>query len=190
MSTIQDLVQQVRQDFLMSKRDLLALTKSGPEDVMRRLTAGLQLDAQAQDDVSMFVPLVDQKGFAGQVAREDFKRELGKAISRSFLRILRNGAIEFVAKLTDEAEAQYEDIEIAAGQRSPRAVVPPPPPPKSAQQQLEDEVVSDYATLSSDAMRKKMNSNVAYRETFKRLSDTDRLQSRVTTFTNLDAESR
>ncbi len=185
MSTIENLVQEVRQDFLRCNRDLLALTKNGPEDIMRRLTSALMLNDQAQDDVTMFVPLVDQKGFAGQVAREDFKRELGKAICKCFLQIQHNYVVEFVAKLTDEAETQLENIEIAAGQRTLRAVVPPPPPPKSAQQQLEDEVIADYAALSSDKMRAKMNNNVAYRETFRRLSDTDRLQSKVTTYTDI-----
>jgi hypothetical protein len=182
MSTVTKLVEEVRIEFLSSSRDLLALTKNGVNDAMRRVAAAMSLDTQAQENVLLYADAVDQSGFAGEVARADFKREMYRATCVAFLRVQRNCVIEFVSRLTPEALTQLEDIEIAAGQRTPRPVVAPPPPPKSAAEQLEDQVIADYnGALSTDKMRAKMNSNVAYRNTFNRLSENGKLESRVTT---------
>jgi hypothetical protein len=60
-------------------------------------------------------------------------------------------------------------------------VAPPPPPPLSAAEQLEAQVIADYKALPAAKMRAKMNTNVAYREMFNRLSESGKLESRVTT---------
>jgi hypothetical protein len=185
MSTTNDLTQQAKERFLDVNRDLLALTKNGPIDIFRRISASLALNTQAQDDVMSVVSasdgtnLLDQKGFAGQCAREDFSREMYLAICRSFLRIQRNCVIEFVAKLTPEALEQLEDIEIVAGQRAPRAVVPPPPPAPTAAEQLEEEVRRDWKFLPTAKVRLKMN-NAAYKKIFDRLMDSGQLASQCT----------
>jgi hypothetical protein len=136
VSTVNILVENVRADFLSNNRDVLALTKNGVNDVMRRVAAAMALDTQAQADVLFYTDAMDQKGYAGEVARADFKREMYRATCVAFLRVQRNCVIEFVSRLTPEALAQLEDIEIAAGERAPRSVVPPPPPPKSAQDRI------------------------------------------------------
>jgi hypothetical protein len=184
MSTINTLVANVREDFLRCNADLLALTKNGADDVMRRISAALALDEKSQSDVMFYTDtaVLEQRGYAGEVARADFKKELYKATCRGFIKIQHNYVIEFVAKLTSEAQEQLEDIEIAAGERAPRPVEPPPPPPKSAQELLEEQVIADYNGLSTDKMRAKMNSNVAYRETFNRLSESGKLETRVTSY--------
>jgi hypothetical protein len=177
-STINNLVQEVRQDFLKSNRDLLALTTNGPEDVMRRLTSALSLDSQAQADVTFYSDLdvLDQKGFAGEVARADFRRELYRACCVGFLKIQHNLVVTFAAKLTPEALAQLEDIEIAAGVRAPRPIVPPPPPPLTAAEQLEAEVRRDWKHLPSSEIKRKRN-NVAYRAMFDKLEAAGQLAS-------------
>jgi hypothetical protein len=185
MSTINTLVQNVRESFLRNNADLLALTKNGADDVMRRITAALSLDEESKSDVLIYADteVLEQRGYAGEVARADFTRELYKGTCRAFLRVNRNHAIEFVAQLTPEAIIQFQDIEIAAGERAPRPVEPPPPPPKSAQELLEEQVIADYnGALSTGKMRAKMNSNVAYRETFNRLSESGKLETRVTSY--------
>jgi hypothetical protein len=191
MSTTNDLTQQAKNEFLDFNRNVLAYTEKGPTDIFKRITAALILDQEAQSDVMMYAPLVDQKGYAGQVAREDFSREIYKAICKCFLRIQRNGVVTFVAKLSGEALAELEAIEVSAGVREAPAPIAPPPPPKSAREQLEDQVIADYnGALSTEKLRKKVNSDAAYRETFNRLSDSDRLQSRITTYTDGGAEFR
>jgi hypothetical protein len=178
MSTINDLVHEVRQDFLKRNRDLLALTKNGPEDLMRRITASLALNSEAQEEVMFWArpELLDQKGYAGSVAREDFKKEMYVAVCKSFLKIQQNLVVEFVARLTPEASTQLEDIEITGGQRAPRAVVPPPPPPKSAQELLTEEVKRDWVHLRTAEVRRKCN-NKAYKAEFDRLMAANELAS-------------
>jgi hypothetical protein len=87
--------------------------------------------------------------------------------------------IEFATKLTDEALTELEDIEITAGQRAPRAVVPPPTPPLSAAEQLEAQVREDWHRLETSKMRKKMN-DPAYRAVVDKLMADGSLESRVT----------
>src|SRR5258708_23150521 len=98
MSKISTAVQEVRTEFLQEHRDLLAFTKNGADDVMRRVTASLALDTQAKEEVQFYTSAVDQSGYAGQVALADFKRELHRSIARAFLDCQRNFVIEFVAR--------------------------------------------------------------------------------------------
>jgi hypothetical protein len=128
MSTPNDLTQAAKEKFLDLNRNLLAFTTNGPNDVFRRISAALALDPEAQNDVMMFAPLVDQKGFAGKIARDDFSREIYKAICKCFLRIQNNLVVTFVSKLSGEALAELEAIEVAAGVREAPAPIAPPPP--------------------------------------------------------------
>jgi len=82
-------------------------------------------------------------------------------------------------KFTQEAADQYTEIRYIAGELE-RPVAAKPVIVKTPQEILEDEVISDYATLSGDKMRAKMNANRAYRDTYNRLAETNRLESRVT----------
>ncbi|MCU1240577.1 MAG: hypothetical protein JWO71_1303 [Candidatus Acidoferrum typicum] len=189
MSTTNDLTQQAKNDFLDRNRDLLALTTNGPNDVFKRISAALALDSEAQDDVMMYAPLVDQPNYAGQVAREDFSREIYKAICKSFLEIQRNLVVTFAAKLTPEALEQLEDIEISAGARPPRPIVPPPPAPPTAAEQLEAEVRRDWVHLRSSEVKRKCN-NAGYRAMFDKLMATGQLESFCTSLHDGAAEFR
>jgi hypothetical protein len=176
MSKVTEAVQEVRIEFLQQHRNLLAFAKEGADGVMRRVSSAAALDSQAKEDVLMYAPLVDQSGYAGEVALADFKRELHRSVARAFLECQRNLVIEFVAKISGEALAELEDIEIAAGQRPPRAVVPPPPPPLTAEQQLEAEVRTDWKHLRSSEIKRKRN-NAAYRTMFDKLEAAGQLAS-------------
>jgi hypothetical protein len=189
MSKVSEAVQEVRNEFLQEHRDLLAFTKNGADDVMRRVSAALALDQSAKEDVQFYSGAVDQSGYAGVVALADFKRELHRSIARAFLECQRNLVIEFVARLTPEAEIQLEDIEIAAGQRAPRAAVPPPPPPKSAQELLTEEVKRDWVHLRTQEVRRKLNNKI-YKAEFDRLMNAGELKSQVTSYTDGGAEFR
>jgi hypothetical protein len=71
---------------------------------------------------------------------------------------------------------QLEDIEILAGIRAPRPIVPPPPPPLSAEEQLEAEVRKDWVHLESKEIKRKLN-NPAYRAVFDKLEAAGQLAS-------------
>jgi hypothetical protein len=189
MSKVTEAVQEVRNEFLQQHRNLLAFAKEGADGVMRRVSAAAALDSQAKEDVLMYAPLVDQSGYAGEVALADFKRELHRSVARAFLECQRNLVIEFVAKLSGEALAELEDIEICAGVRAPRPIVPPPPPTPTAAEQLEAEVRRDWVHLRTAEVKLKLN-NKAYKAVFDRLMDSGQLASQVTAFTDGGAEFR
>jgi hypothetical protein len=183
MNTINTLVQNVRESFLRNNADLLALTKNGADDVMRRVSAALALDQKLQDDVMIYADHLDQpNSYARGVSRADFQREMYAATCTAFLKVQHNYIIEFVAKLTPEAQAQLEDIEIAAGQREPRPVEPPPPPPKSAQELLDEQIRDDWAHLSSDKIKAKCRTNPAYKARLDQLMD--ELPTQCTSYTD------
>jgi hypothetical protein len=188
MSKVTEAVQDVRNEFLREHRDLLAFTKNGADDVMRRAAAAAALDPQAKQDVLMYASVIDQRGFAGEIGLADFKREMRRAIARAFLECQKNFVIEFVARLTPEAVEQLENIEIVAGVRAPRPVVPPPPPPPTAAEQLEAEVRRDWVHLRTAEVKGKLN-NRAYKQCFDRLMAADQLKSQVTT-SYLDGEAQ
>jgi hypothetical protein len=186
MSTASDLTQQAKDEFLKKNANLLALTKNGANDVFKRISASLALDEGARADVEFLMDTIDQKGHAGQIARADFKSEVYKQICRSFLRVQRNAVILFVARLTAEAEAELDGIEVAAGERQP---APPPPPQKSPQELLDEEVRSDWKTLRTDKLKLKLN-NRDYKNAFDRLMAANELESIATTYTDGLAEFR
>ena len=190
MSSANDLTQKAKELFMDISRDLLALTKDGPNGVFKRIAASLALDTEAQSDCLLYADILDQKsGYARDQARDDFRNSMLVAICKSYLRIQRNGVVQYVSKLTPEAAEQLELIEILAGERAPHAVVPPPPPPKSAQEQLEDQVRDDWKRLETSKMKAKLN-NAAYRVVFDKLMADGSLESQITSLTDGGAEFR
>jgi hypothetical protein len=176
MSTTNDLTQAAKNDFLDRNRNLLALTTNGPNDVFRRISAALALDSDAQTDVMLFADAVDQKGYAGQVARKDFQEAMYVVICKSFLRIQQNLVVTFASKLTPEALTELEAIEVSAGVREAPAPIAPPPPPLSAEEQLEAEVRKDWVHLASKEIKRKRN-NAAYRAMSEKLMAANQLES-------------
>jgi hypothetical protein len=189
MSTVNNLTQAAKEEFLDRNRNLLALTKNGANDVFRRISAALALDSDAQTDVMLFADVVDQPGFAGQVARKDFQEAMYVAICKSFIRVQQNLVVTFAAKLTPEALAELEAIEVAAGVREAPAPIAPPPPPLTAAEQLEAEVRRDWVHLRTSEVKRKLN-NRAYKAEFDRLMAAGDLKSQVTAYTDGAAEFR
>jgi hypothetical protein len=190
MSITNDLTQKAKDLFLDVNKDLLALTKTGPNDAFKRIAAALALDSEAQANCLLYVDILDQRNqYAREMARDNFRNEMYSSICGAFLRVLKNGAVTFISKLTPEAQEQLEDIEIVAGQRAPRAVVPPPPPPKSAAELLTEEVLTDWKRLPADKVKLKLN-NRAYKAEFDRLMAADQLDSQCTALTDGAAEFR
>lgn len=189
MSTTNDLTQAAKNDFLDRNRNLLALTTNGANDVFRRISAALALDSDAQTDVMLYADAVDQRGYAGQVARKDFQEAIYVAICKSFIRIQNNLVVTFAAKLTPEALAELEAIEVTAGVREAPAPIVPPPPPKSPQELLEEEVRRDWKHLRTSEVKRKLN-NKAYKTEFDRLMNAGELKSQVTSYTDGGAEFR
>jgi hypothetical protein len=188
-STPNNLTQAAKEKFLDVNRDLLALTSNGPNDIFRRISASLALNTEAQNDVMLYADLVDQKGdYARQVARRDFSEAIYKAICQSFIKIQQNLVVTFVSKLTPEALAQLEAIEVIAGVREAPAPIAPPAPPKSAQELLTEEVKRDWVHLRTSEVKRKCN-NKSYKAEFDRLMNAGELRSQVTT-SYLDGEAQ
>jgi hypothetical protein len=189
-STANDLTAVAKNIFLDSCRDLLALTKDGPNDVFKRIAASLALDPEAQSDCLMYATILDQKNeYARNQARDDFRNSMFAAICKSYLRIQRNGVVQYISKLTPEAAEQLEMIETITGERAPRPVEPPAPPPKSAQELLTEEVLLDWKRLPADKVRLKLNNRV-YKAEFDRLMAADQLESQITSLTDGSAGFR
>ena len=181
MHTISEITFEVKGKFLDSNRDLFACLTNTPEDVFKRVLAAMKLDKALNDDFVFFSEGIGQTGHAGKLAEEDLAKSLNRAISVCFMRCFANGVIQQAIRLTEEADDQLMQVKIDAGLAQAPAPKAPPTPIKSAQEQLEDEVIADYnGALSTDKMRAKMNNSVAYRNTYNRLSETNRLESRVT----------
>jgi hypothetical protein len=185
-----DLTMEVREEFLRKNANLLALTRNGANDVLKRISASMALDEGARDEVLFLsdVEYLEQKGHTGRIARDSFKSEMYRQICRHFLRVQRNCRIEFVSKLTPEAPAELEALEVAAGERQP-APPPPPPPAKPQTEILEEQVRSDWKELSTDKLKKKLN-NPEYNATFDRLMAANQLESVATSYTDGSAEFR
>jgi len=181
--TASDLMQKVIQKFLSDNRDLLALVKSSSIDELRqKLSAVMQLTPEFTEEIMLHSEqsYLNQFGAAGREAREAFSRAAYKSVCQCFLQVQRNCQVIFNCRWENfpEAFAQLDAIAVAAGEKE---ATPPPPPPKSQTELLEEQVVSDYATLSADKMHANLRTDKAYRDTFTRLSESGKLESRVTT---------
>jgi hypothetical protein len=181
MSTISKLAAEIKAEFLDQNRDLLACLSNSTEDVFTRMSAALTLDRELNEEFGFYGEGVDQPGYAGKEAKEDVRKLLRRSLAVAFNRGMANGVIRQKIKLTDIADSQLIELKIQAGLMEAPAQEPVVPI-KSAQEQLEDEVAADFnGAISTDKMKAKMNNNIAYRNTYKRLAETNRLESRVTT---------
>ena len=187
--TASDITQLAKQDFMDRNKNLLALTKEGPNGIFRRVAAALALDSEASQDCLLYIDVIGQKGYAGQVARQDLQRELYRAICKAFLRCQHNFVIEFATKLTDEALSELEAIEVAAGVRQAPPPAIPLPPPKSKQELLDEDVIESWKHLPTDKFKKRCN-DPAFKATFERLLAENKVDSQITTLTDHGAEFR
>lgn len=188
MISVDQLISETEQQFLRKNSNLLALTKNGPNDVMKRIFSLLALDNSARDSMRFYgdSDYLNQKDFgAREEARRAFKNNLYEFLCKAFCRIQRNCVVEFVSRLTPEAESELEGVEITAGLREP---LPPPIPQKTAQELLTEEIKHDWLTLDSSKLKRKCNANPAYRKRFDELIATDALSSKCTSLYDAGVE--
>lgn len=186
-------INETTQLFLRNMKNVIAQLTNSSQDVLERIAAHMALDLASQERLRALAnpTLLEQSNeYARNVARDEFKQALYAEWAKAFLNVQRNFVFEFATKPTPKSIEELENLEIAAGERAPRAVVAPPPPPLTAQEQLEQQIISDYASLPTEKMRKKMAGNAAYRETFNRLSDEGKLRSQITTLHGAGSEVR
>jgi len=184
MSTASELTQAAKDEFLRKNANLLALTRNGAADVFRRISASLALDEGAQGEVMFYADkeFLDQKNIhARAAARESFKHTMYVAICKAFLKVQRNYKIEFVSRLTPEALAELEVIEVAAGERP---APPPTPSVKSQDELLEEQIREDWKKLATDKLKAKMNRDPQYKQVFDRLMAANQLESVATAYTD------
>jgi hypothetical protein len=182
MVTPHELTQQSMQRFLSENRDLIALIKNlSTDELFQKIAAAMQLNPEYTQEVMLHADeaYLNQKNIAGRFAREAFARAIYKAVCQSFLKIQRNYVVLFATKLTPEALAQLQEIEVAAGERQP---APPPPPQKSAEELLVEQIKEDWIMLPSDKLRKKIAGNPQYKAVFNRLMDSNQLASNCTSW--------
>lgn len=148
----------------------------------------MQLNPEYTQEVMLHADetYLNQKGLAGEFAREEFSRSIYRSICLGFLKIQRNYMVRFATRLTPEAQAQLEEIEVAAGERQP---TPPPPPQKSAEEILVELIKEDWRKLSTDKLKKKMN-DPQYRQVFDQLMASNQLEWVATSYTDDSAEFR
>jgi hypothetical protein len=103
-----------------------------------------------------------------------------RLLAEALVTLIDRGALAAVADLNDLAEAELANLRRETGIGVETLPSPPPKPP-TAQELLEAEVIADYnGGLPATKMREKRNSNKTYNETFVRLAEGNRLESRVT----------
>jgi len=170
-----------KQKFLRNAEFLVCL--KDPDKALPVVMASAELDPESVADVTAALdPEVFDQPHPGarEIARKSFEDEVYRAICKATVRCFNRGALRLAIKFTDPGHDEYLEIRYIAGELE-RPAAKPVVPVKSAPEQLEDEVIADYnGAIPTDAMKKKMNNNVAYRNTYKRLAETDKLASLCT----------
>jgi hypothetical protein len=181
--TASNVALKARQQFL-NNADLFSCLKETKDEIFETLMASASLDKPTREEFAYYAKseYLDQPHFgAREEARKQFQRIVYEGICKAFVHCFNNRALREAMNFTNEAAEQYTEIRYIAGELE-RPIIAPAAPVLSAAELLEQEVVSDYnGAISTDKMKTKLNNNVAYRNTYKRLAETNRLESRVTT---------
>lgn len=182
MNTAQKITEKVLQEFRSNNRNVFSILKTPFDEIEQRTAAAAALDRGIREDIHFFSEAIDQPDYhARNAAREDLRAAIYRSIAKAFLKVLSSGVLVYATKATEEADQEIQELKYLAGveQRPKPIAAAPVLTPTEA---LEAEVIADYnGALSTEKMRQKMNSNAAYRNTYNRLSETNRLESRVTT---------
>jgi hypothetical protein len=97
-------------------------------------------------------------------------------LERSFLALYERVVIVATAPITGRGEQELQSMRARTG-IGYIAPATAEEVAQSAEADLDAQVIYDWEFLPSDAVKRKINSNVAYRAAFERLSKTDALQS-------------
>ncbi len=101
-------------------------------------------------------------------------------LAEALITLIDRMALAPVSGLNDLAESELAKLRHETGVGI-ELLPPPPPKPLSAQEQLEQRVSGDWNTLKISDFKKNCASDRAYRETFERLSEENRLGGNAAT---------
>ena len=76
-------------------RNVLALTKQGPDEIIRRMSAAITLDKELQSEPDFYLDVITQTGPAGRISRDDFRRVIYEALAKQ---LERTGRAAWVAE--------------------------------------------------------------------------------------------
>ena len=186
MTTQAKLTTKVMAKFEGEFRNVLALQRLSVPELWKRIGAVIELDEGMKGELEMRAGGIDQKNYyARNVEQDSFVKCLFAASCSAFHTLQERGVIVFATALTQEAERELENLEIAGGIAPPRPILPPA---KTAAELLNEEVLLDFAgdaksgrrPISTDKMREKCRSNRAYRDAYNRLAETNQLHLQAT----------
>jgi len=179
MSTAVKITEKVVEKFKTKNADWLACQRETPAQILDLASADASLDPEIISDLQMYSnpELIDQQDhYARTVAREDLERTLYQSLAKSVLRLYHTGMIHPAIRCTNEADAEYQQLKIAAGlEQAP----PPPPKPKSAAEQLDEQIRFDWVNLPADKIRLKQN-DPKYKKRLNELLESDAIKSQAT----------
>jgi len=114
------------------------------------------------------------------LSKEPDARLYRQLLAESLVTLIDRGALVAVADLNDLAQNDLVRLRRETG-IGVELLPPPPPKPLSAKEQLEQCVSSDWNTLKIADFKKNCANDRAYRETFERLSEENRLGGNTAT---------
>jgi hypothetical protein len=176
MSTATDITEKVLQEFWSNNRDLLACMKDSQEVIFERTSAAASLDKSVREDLLFFSTTLDQNGYAGKVAQEDFQKVIYAAIAKAFCNLVGNGTLRLAMKLTDEADQQQLELRYVCGLEQR-----PAPAPVAKVLSYDEQLIWDFANLPSDKVAQKRRESAQYRKRMAELLDGNSIQSQITT---------
>ena len=157
----QFLSEQIEQTFLSDYRELLAHFSSAA--VFEGISSFLKLNYTTEELQT------------APVTPGAYRKLLALAV----ITLINRDAITPLTDLNELAENDLAKLRKETGIDLALIAAPTPPPPTEAQL-LEQEVRSDWRTLSMDKIRQKKNANRKYSETLERLANNNALESSVT----------
>lgn len=181
-----------RQQFLKNNADLFSCLKSSKDEIFQTIMAEASLHRPTRETIADFAQeeLLEQPNYhAREEARKYFQKVVYDEIASAFVRCFIRGVLKEAMRFTAEAAAEYEELRYIAGELE-RPYVAPAVPALSPAEALEAEVIADYnGAISTDKMKVKMN-NRAYKDMYVRLSETNKLESRITSLHDAGQEVR
>lgn len=158
--------------------DIIALLKGGTNELYTKMAAETHVHPEMMEHV--FKSEIAYKNAAPEYREIRFQNLLEDrflSLCQMFIRLQERKAFNLTGWTQDANDAYLRMLEISGF----RQAAPPPPPPKTSAELLEDQVIAEFnGGLSADKFRQKLNTNVAYRDAYNRLAETNRLESRVT----------
>jgi hypothetical protein len=157
------LSQQANKTWSSENRELLAYLVEDQETFWKSMGAWIKLEARTELETG----------------EPSFEFYIG-ILRRAFLTLLDEDVIHLVEPISSLGQQALDAMKTASLLRRYRSVAAPVPQ-KTAQESYEDELINLWTTLPSEQFRARLNADKKMRETWKRLAETDRVQTRPQT---------